>query len=176
MGMAARNLLLRSLDAAAAHLIAPHLRLATFTPASRIGGGANAANELYFPETLVASCMEVLPDGTRVSVGLVGREGVVGWPMLLGGDQGDHGGSVLLGGGEALAITARKMIELCASSTDLHQTMLRFVQSYTVQMARTVVSNLRDPLEPVSRAGSRCCTTASRATRSLSRTNAWPRR
>ena len=41
----------------------------------------------YFPETGIASMVSALRDGTTVEVGLIGREGVVGLPSVMGGES-----------------------------------------------------------------------------------------
>ena len=45
---------------------------------------------VYFPETGIASVVAVQPNETRVEVGLIGREGMSGIAVVLGGDQSPH--------------------------------------------------------------------------------------
>ena len=42
---------------------------------------------VYFMETGIASVVAVQPDETKVEVGLIGREGMSGIAVVLGGDQ-----------------------------------------------------------------------------------------
>src|SRR6202035_1473106 len=45
---------------------------------------------VYIMETGIASVVAVQPDETRVEVGLIGREGMSGMPVVLGGNQSPH--------------------------------------------------------------------------------------
>ena len=42
---------------------------------------------VYFMENGIASVVAVQPDETRIEVGLIGREGMSGIAVVLGGDQ-----------------------------------------------------------------------------------------
>src|SRR5437764_375283 len=44
---------------------------------------------IYFPETGYVSMLAYMEDGDGAEVGLVGREGMVGLPILLGADNDD---------------------------------------------------------------------------------------
>lgn len=142
-----RNLILQSLDADSAALISPHLARVSLTGGQRIGASASAIQRVCFPETFVASFAEVLDDDIRVEVGVIGREGIIGWPVLLGSAHAAHSGIVQLQGGDGLVIDADILVALCHANPQLHRALLLFVQSFTVQMGRTIVANLRDPLD-----------------------------
>ncbi len=142
-----RNLLLQSLDADSLALIVPHLAPISLVGGDRIAASASPIQRVCFPETLVASFAEVLVDGSRVEVGVIGHEGLIGWPVLLGAAHSPHSGIVQLDGGEGLVVDAETLVDLCHSSRRLHAILLHFVQSFTVQMGRTIVANLRDPLD-----------------------------
>ncbi|GGD59227.1 helix-turn-helix domain-containing protein [Erythrobacter arachoides] len=98
----------------------------------KLGSGARAGLLIYFPVTLVA-CLQFTRQ--RCGVGLVGREGIVGWAAVLGdrGD-GDSEATVLLDGGWALAISVDEMQRACHSSATLSLGLARFLQSYTIQL------------------------------------------
>jgi CRP-like cAMP-binding protein len=144
---AQQNLLLRSLDPSDLALLAPHL-----TPVE-MGGGecllAIGAPEpvACFPLTLVASVVEVMADGSRFEIGLIGPEGVIGWPIALCGPHVAPAGIVQLGGGAMLTVPLSVLPELCAQSRPLHAAMLAFAQSFAVQMSHMIVANLRDGIE-----------------------------
>lgn len=107
----------------------------------------SAIETLYFPEGGVVSVHEVLDDGTRVGVGILGFEGVAGWSVLLGAGHAQHESAVAIGGGEALAIAACDLMEACRERAKLSQVMLLYVQSFVAQMGSTISSNLHDRLE-----------------------------
>ncbi|URW74654.1 helix-turn-helix domain-containing protein [Sphingomonas donggukensis] len=141
-----RNILTASLGAADAAMLAPYLCRVSVSGGMRLpGGGVDA--QVWFPETLVASICETLADGTQVDVGVVGSEGMIGWPVLLSDERVVHGSVARLDGGTALTMAADALVDLCDRRPSLRASLLRFVQSYTVQLAQTVASSLRDGID-----------------------------
>jgi CRP-like cAMP-binding protein len=144
MGGQLRNLLLRTLEPELIASLLPHLRHVHLASGAEIGG---AGTHAFFPETLVAAPVEPARGSEGVALGLIGSEGVIGWPALLGPGAVPQSAVVQLGGGEALMMPAPVLLAMCEASAGLHAMLLRFVGSFTVQMARTIVANLRDPFE-----------------------------
>ena len=63
---------------------------------------------VYFMENGIASVVAVQPDETRVEVGLIGREGMSGIAVVLGGDQSPHSTYIQVAG-EGQRITANEL-------------------------------------------------------------------
>ena len=141
-----RNLLLASLPAAELDLLTPHLRRISLRRGASIAASTSAMVRICFPETIVASFGETRRDGTRFDIGMIGREGLIGWPVLLGLHHSSHSGRVLLAAGDALVMPADILTELIDRHRQLHAWLLRFVQAFTIQMGQTIVANLRDDL------------------------------
>lgn len=102
---------------------------------------------LCFPEGAITSVADVLADGTCLEIGLIGHEGLAGWPALLGSMRSPHEAVVRAGEGFALRIEVARMLDVYQASETLQALLLRFVQAFTIQMGRTIVSNLIDPVE-----------------------------
>ena len=102
---------------------------------------------MCFPESGVVSFHEVLRDGSRVGIGIIGFEGMVGWSALLGCDRSPHEATIAIGGGMCLSIRAKDLQRVCAESPSLNKFLLSYVQCFMSQMGRTITSNLRDPIE-----------------------------
>jgi CRP-like cAMP-binding protein len=145
MVSALRNLLLRTLDPSLLALLSPHLREVRLAGGVDIGG---SGKHVYFPETLVAAPVD-RPCGAEggIALGLIGPEGVIGWSALLDAGAAPQRAVVQLAGGDALGMPTPTLLALCSVSTQLRATLLHFVGSFTVQMTRTIVTNMRDPLE-----------------------------
>jgi CRP-like cAMP-binding protein len=141
--MVTSNALLRSLSAADADLLRPHLRRVMLEP----GDAPDASDLVYVPETAIASVAEDLTNGAILSVGLIGREGMIGWPVVLGCGGLHERGTIELQGGDALQMPADTLIELCMRSPGLRDRLLAFVRTYTIQMAQTIAANLVDRVE-----------------------------
>jgi len=87
-------------------------------------------------------------DGAQFSIGLVGCEGALGWQALPGIGGAPPEGEAQLGGGVALIIETAVLEDACARSRTLHDVMLRYAQSFAVQVSHTMVAVLRDAIEP----------------------------
>ena len=137
------NLLLQSLRPFDLRLIEPHLQQTRFGAGEVLLSPRMKVAAVIFPETLFVS----FRDHQRVEVGLVGREGMLGWPLLLGSDHSQLTGIVNLEGGTALTLSADRLFEACRVSVSLNQALLRFVDNFMAQMACTIGSNAAHPVE-----------------------------
>jgi CRP-like cAMP-binding protein len=139
-----KNSILSRLSADDFQLLAPHLEpidLPVFKFLERRG---KVINTIYFPESGFVS---VVADGKRpVEVGLIGREGMTGLPVVLGHDRNANDVYVQASGhGHGLrANELRKAIE---ESGALHQALLRYVHSFLEQTTLTAVANARLSIE-----------------------------
>lgn len=143
----ARSTLIRAIDRSAFMHLADRLHRVQLDGGALLMTAEAPIEAVYFPETLVTSYIDVMADGTRVEIGIAGHEGMAGWPVLLGSDVSPHDVVVHMGGGSALRIDADALVEICARHPAVAAVFLRYVTAFTVQVARTAVSNLRDPVE-----------------------------
>ncbi len=142
-----RNRLLGSLASEDYARLRPHLRGVDLAAGQCVSSLSNGHVVACFPVSLVASIAQVMPDGARFEVGLVGSEGVLGWPSLLSLVPEPQAAQVQLGGGSALVIPTERLIAACEASATLHGVLLRFIDSFAVQMSHTIVTTLRDGIE-----------------------------
>lgn len=141
------NRLLQLLAPEDYELLAPHLRRIPLDLNAKLASAGTPIEELCFPEAGVIGFADVLPDGQRLAVALTGREGFVGWPLLLGNDRWPHEAIVRAEHGTALRIAAADLTRILRTSDRLRTMLLRYISSLTAQMARTIVSNLIHPVE-----------------------------
>ncbi|WP_264048698.1 Crp/Fnr family transcriptional regulator [Methylobacterium flocculans] len=136
---AVRNRLLRRLSADDFALLQPHLR--PFVTGMRQGLilPHMPITELYFPEAGYASITTAGP--SRIEVGIIGPEGLVGaTPLLLGSDRTpyDH---FVQNAGEMIAISAAELLAATEASPTLRRLLLCFVQTLLIQTAQTAFAN-----------------------------------
>jgi CRP-like cAMP-binding protein len=105
-----------------------------------------AIERIYFPEGGVVSFHEIMQDGSRVGVAIIGFEGFTGWPALFGIDESPHEATVAIGGGTALSITPADLLRICQERQAIRALLLRYVHCFISQMGRTIMSNLNDAL------------------------------
>ena len=97
---------------------------------------------VYFPETGYVSMLAYLEDGDAAEVGLIGREGMVGLPVLLGADHDDIE-AMVQGPGTALRMDAQAFREELERLPALRTLLLRYALVHHGQVARTAACNGR---------------------------------
>src|SRR3954451_6523855 len=84
-----RNRLLASMSLDDFSLVQPHLEAVTFELREHLFRAEQTITHVTFPEKGIASIVADTEDG-RFEVGMVGSEGLVGAPLVLGVDRTPH--------------------------------------------------------------------------------------
>jgi CRP-like cAMP-binding protein len=100
----------------------------------------------YFPTTAIVSLQYMTQDGSSAEIAVVGREGMVGTALFLGGGATTWQASVLIEG-QALRIGAQAIEDAFERSVAARQIMLRYTQALAVQIAQTGVCNRHHAIE-----------------------------
>jgi len=101
---------------------------------------------VHFPETGWVSMLAHFNDGDAAGVGLVGREGMVGLPLVLGADYSSVE-AMAQAPGTALRLEAGAFREALDASPALRALLLRYALAEHEQVARTAACNARHPIE-----------------------------
>lgn len=141
------NLLLRRMDACGFEMLRPHLARVPLKVGSDLARAGDPITTICFPEGAVAGFLDVLGGGRRLTIGLVGREGCVGWPLLMGYDRWPYDVSVRGETSTALRIDAERFSDVAERSPEIRTLLLRFAGTFTAQMGRTIISNLIHSVE-----------------------------
>lgn len=145
--LAQSNMLLGALDPEDLALIAPYLVRRDVEGGQRLIAPHQPIDRVIFPETAVVSLAAPIGDGRLLDIGLIGREGLVGWSALIGDDRPGHGSTVLLQGGSVLTIAATRLRAACAASGTLLSGLMRFVDGFVGQLGQTIVATACDTAE-----------------------------
>ena len=137
-----RNQLLAAMSATDFATLQPHLRSVPMALLKELERPNRRIKAVYFMETGIASVVAVQPDETRAEVGLIGREGMSGIGVVLGGDQSPHSTYIQVAG-EGQRITANELRKAMDASVPLHSLLLKYVQVFMVQTAHTAIANAR---------------------------------
>lgn len=97
---------------------------------------------VHFPETGWLSMLAYMEDGDAAEVGMIGRDGFVGLPVLLGADSYDVE-AMVQAPGTALQMDARAFREALERLPALRNLLLRYVLVHHGQVARTAACNGR---------------------------------
>ncbi len=87
---------------------------------------------VYFPTGSLFSLLAVGPDEVTLEMGVVGREGMAGYPVFVGDNLSDFR-VIVLGSGKAMRMTAADFSVECSRDETLRHMMLRFGQLRLVQ-------------------------------------------
>jgi CRP-like cAMP-binding protein len=101
---------------------------------------------VYFPYSGTISVVIPMEDGDQVEVGVVGREGMLGLPLVLGTDTAPIRAFAQVTGG-AMRMTAADFAEEVGRRGRLYTLLLRYAQAFYVQTAQTAACNRLHPLE-----------------------------
>ena len=101
---------------------------------------------VYFPETGMISLVANMDDGMQAEVGVVGREGLLGVPLLQGVDTSFVEAMVQLPG-TALRMGAREFRHELEVNAPFRMRLLRYSEALQAQVMQTAVCNGRHALE-----------------------------
>ena len=139
------NRLLSSLSKADFGLLLPDLEAVSLDLRKVLERPNKRIADVYFPDAGFASVVAVQPKQTKVEVGLIGREGMTGLPVVLGNHKTPHE-TYIQAAGHGQRITATKLRKAMAASSSLQSQLLKFVQAFMLQTAQTAISNARAKL------------------------------
>jgi CRP-like cAMP-binding protein len=101
---------------------------------------------VYFPETAIASVVNVLEDGSEIEVATIGYEGMVGLPVYLGTNQ-SPARSFWQVAGTAYRLDAAFLEKEKRSRSPLAATLGIYTQGFLAQVAQSVTCNRVHNLE-----------------------------
>ena len=144
--VAGRNKLLSFLSTDDFGLLEPHLESVTLGLRKYLEWPNRRISAVYFPASGFASVVAIQSTGKRIEVGLIGREGMTGLPIVLGNHRSPNATYIQAPGmGQCMAATElRKATE---ASRSLRDSLLRFVQAFGVQTTQTAICNAQSSLE-----------------------------
>jgi len=94
----------------------------------------------YFPTTAIVSLLYVTESGGSAEIAAVGREGMVGIPLFMGGGS-TPSRAVVQSAGEGFRLAGPAIREEFARSGPVRMVLLRYTQALIAQMAQTAVCN-----------------------------------
>ena len=130
------NLLLAALPRDEWERLIPHVGAVELPLDKVLYEPGGALHRVYFLTTAIVSLTYVTESGDSTQLAVVGREGVVGVSLFLGGDTTPHR-AVVRSAGQALCIDAEVMKHEFDHSVAVRHLMLRYTHALITQMAQT---------------------------------------
>src|SRR5437016_2096042 len=106
----------------------------------------NKLSHVYFPTTSIISLLYVMEDGASAEIAVVGREGLVGISLFMGGAT-TPSRAVVQSAGQAFRLTADLMLQEFNRAGPVLHLLLRYTQALITQMAQTAVCNRHHSLD-----------------------------
>ena len=95
---------------------------------------------VYFPTTSHISLLYTMVDGSTAEMGLVGREGIVGIALFMGGETTPNR-AMVQGGGESFRMKSKAMLFEFKRGHEFQHRLLRYTQALITQISQTAVCN-----------------------------------
>ena len=135
-----QNKLLNLFPEAEYNRLAPNLRLEYLPLGKAIVEAGEAPRHAFFPITAIVSLLSVLEDGASAEIAVVGRDGVVGVALFMGGATTTTR-AVVQSAGYAYRLDAAALTREFVRGGIVHQLLLRYMQALVTQMVQTAACN-----------------------------------
>src|ERR1700733_6619569 len=132
------NRLLRMFPTAERMALASRLELVRLRSGQLLFDAGQRMTHAFFPTTAVVSMLSLMEDGATMEIAAIGNEGLVGVPLVMGGDttlsrvEGR-------GPGFAYRICARHLKKEFADSQVMHRITLLYVSALLTQISQAAV-------------------------------------
>ncbi len=135
-----KNLILSSIPAETFQELAPYLVPMELGVGLTLHEPSKSMDAVFFLEDGICSVIMTMEDGVSVEVSVIGREGVVGTPILLGTGMSPHR-SIMQVPGRGYRLAARVLIRVVDTSAGLRSCLMRSVHGLLVQTSQTAACN-----------------------------------
>lgn len=132
------NAILAALTGAELDALTPYLESVMLISGQVIGEPGHAMQYVYFPLSCSASWVSHTADGESAELALVGYDGLIGVPLVLGGLAMEHTVQVQCTG-QALRMGADVFVRFLRTQPRLQKLALLYVQWQMAQMAQSIV-------------------------------------
>ena len=144
--IAARNSVLAALLAADYKEVLPKLEHVTLTAGQVLYKADQEIDQVYFLEHAVVAMIDTMEDARTVEVGIIGREGIVGINVLLGGVITPDKAIVQLSGG-AMRMSANALRSEMRFGSPLQQLLLAYARSFLAVISQSVACSQHHDIE-----------------------------
>ena len=103
-------------------------------------------SHVYFPTTAIVSLLYVLKDGASAEIAVVGRDGLVGVSLFMGGET-TPSRALVQSAGQGFRLKSQLMKDEFDRAGPVLHLLLRYTQALITQMAQTAVCNRHHSLD-----------------------------
>ncbi len=144
--LATDNRLLAALPAAEWLRWQPQLEAVELPLGKVLYESGSTMSHVYFPTSAIVSLLYVLEDGASAEIAVVGREGLVGIALFMGGES-TPSRAVVQSAGKGYRMRSAVVKEEFDRSAAVLHLLLRYTQALITQMTQTAVCNRHHSLD-----------------------------
>jgi CRP-like cAMP-binding protein len=134
------NQLLAALPADEWARIRPHLVPVSLELGTVVYESGDALQYIYLPTTAVISMLYVMENGASAEIAVVGKDGLLGVALFMGGETMPNR-AIVQSEGDAYRLSVQVVKDEFARGGALQRLFLRYTQALITQMAQTAVCN-----------------------------------
>jgi CRP-like cAMP-binding protein len=140
------NRILRGLSREDFGLLEPHLEAVDLPMRKSLEKRKRRIEHVYFPESGFASVVANGANKPSIEIGIIGREGVTGLPLIMGIDRAAND-VFMQAPGRGWRMSADQWRAADEKSASLHRAVLHYAHSFMQQTAQTALANGRAKIE-----------------------------
>ena len=140
------NQILHALPESEYKILSPHLKPILLSCGTIIHEPGEDLTHGYFPNSAMISLVSIMSSGNTTEIGLIGNEGMVGLPIILGGKR-NIGRAIVQIEGTALRIDAHHLKKAFQQGETLQKLLLLYTQARLTQVAQTAACNRQHNIE-----------------------------
>jgi CRP-like cAMP-binding protein len=134
------NRLLATLSDPVIERLRPHLEHMKLPLGQMLYDAGTPLDFVYFPTTSIVSLLYVMEDGASAEIAIIGKDGIVGLAVFMGGSTTNHQ-AVVQSAGSAYRMPAAALMAEFLNRGELQELLLRYMQALFSQTAQTAVCN-----------------------------------
>jgi CRP-like cAMP-binding protein len=120
--------------------IEPHLSLVSMPLGQVVYESGDHLSHVYLPTTAIISMLYVMENGASAEIAVVGRDGLLGVALFMGGETMPNR-AIVQSAGEAFRLSGQVVKDEFARGGAIQRLFLRYTQALITQMAQTAVCN-----------------------------------
>ncbi|EAZ91153.1 Crp/Fnr family transcriptional regulator [Crocosphaera chwakensis] len=140
------NRLLQALPNVDYQKLAPHLTSLDLSAGTILYEPEQAIEWAYFPCSAMISIVSIMENGATTEIGLIGKEGMVGLPIILGGKHYINQAIVQISG-TALKLDGSILKQEFHRSNSLQNLLLLYIQARITQVSQTAACNRQHKIQ-----------------------------
>lgn len=146
IGGATVNQLLAALPLEQYQRLIPHLENVDLVSGEVLCEPGETMTEVYFPTLAMISLVSIMENGSTTEISLVGKEGMVGLPVFLGGESTTSRAIVQIKG-TAIKLNANVFKKEFNRGEELHRLLLLYTQALFTQASQNAACNRQHNIE-----------------------------